>query len=92
MEVDGEPVHDFRGIDRIYDRVLEIGLRPIVEIGFMPRDLARDPSKTVFEYDAIISPPHDWDRWRALVQDLTAHLAFGIATGLTFRTLSARST
>ena len=73
-EVDGEPVHDFSGIDRIYDRVLEIGLRPIVEIGFMPRDLARDPSKTVFEYDAIISPPHDWDRWQALVQDLTAHL------------------
>jgi xylan 1,4-beta-xylosidase len=73
-EVGGEPVHDFSGIDRIYDQVLEIGLRPIVEIGFMPRDLARDPSKTVFEYGAIISPPHDWDRWRALVADLTAHL------------------
>ena len=27
-----------------------------------------------------------------LSKDLTAHLAFGIATGLTFRTLSARST
>jgi xylan 1,4-beta-xylosidase len=73
-EVGGEPVHDFRGIDRIYDQVLEIGLRPIVEIGFMPRDLARDASKTVFEYRAIISPPHTWERWRALVADLTAHL------------------
>jgi xylan 1,4-beta-xylosidase len=73
-EVDGRPVHDFSGIDRVYDKVLEIGLRPVVEIGFMPRDLARDPSKTVFKYGAIIAPPHDWDRWRALVQDLTAHL------------------
>ncbi|HEX5996612.1 MAG TPA: hypothetical protein VFY84_15835 [Jiangellales bacterium] len=73
-EVDGKPVHDFSGIDRIYDKVLEIGLRPVVEIGFMPRDLARDASKTVFEYGAIISPPHDWDRWQALVHDLTAHL------------------
>ena len=73
-EVDGEPLHDFSGIDRIYDQVLEIGLRPIVEIGFMPRDLARDPAKTVFEYGAIISPPHDWGRWRSLVADLTAHL------------------
>jgi len=73
-EVDGEPVHDFSGIDRIYDRVLGIGLRPIVELGFMPRDLASDPEKTVFDYGAIISPPRDWDRWESLVRELTAHL------------------
>ena len=73
-EVGGEPVHDFSGIDRIYDRVLAIGLRPIVELGFMPRDLASDPTKTVFDYGAIISPPRDWDRWEALVRELTAHL------------------
>jgi len=73
-EVDGRPVHDFTGIDRIYDRVLDLGLRPIVEVGFMPRDLARHPHTTVFEYDAIVSPPRDWDRWAALVAGLTAHL------------------
>jgi len=73
-EVDGQPIHDFDGIDRIYDRVLALGLRPIVELGFMPRDLASDPSKTVFDYRAIISPPGDWDRWEALVRDLAAHL------------------
>ena len=80
-EVDGEPVHDFHGIDRIYDRVLALGLRPIVELGFMPRDLASDPSKTVFDYRAIISPPKDWDRWEDLVRDLTAHLVdrYGLA-------------
>jgi len=73
-EVDGRPVHDFAGIDRIYDRILDIGLRPVVEVGFMPRDLARNPDATVFEYDAIVSPPKDWDRWQALVGDLAAHL------------------
>jgi xylan 1,4-beta-xylosidase len=73
-EVDGRPVHDFSGIDRVYDRVLELGLRPVVEIGFMPHDLARDPARTVFAYEAIISPPKDWDRWEALVGDLAAHL------------------
>ena len=73
-EVDGHPVHDFTGIDRIYDRVLALGLRPIVELSFMPRDLASDPSKTVFDYEAIVSPPRDWDRWGALVHDLAAHL------------------
>ena len=73
-EVDGEPVHDFTGIDRIYDRVLDLGLRPIVEVSFMPRDLASDPDRTVFDYGAIVSPPKDWDRWERLVGDLAAHL------------------
>ena len=73
-EIDGEPVIDFSGIDRIYDRVLELGLRPIVELGFMPRDLASDPSQTVFDYRAIINPPKDWDRWERLVRELTEHL------------------
>jgi xylan 1,4-beta-xylosidase len=73
-EDDGRPVHDFAGVDRIYDQVLELGLRPVVEVGFMPHDLAREPSRTVFHYGAIISPPHDWDRWEQLVGDLAAHL------------------
>ena len=73
-EVDGEPVHDFSGIDRVYDHVLGLGLRPIVELSFMPHDLASDPSKTVFDYAAIVSPPRDWERWEDLVNELTAHL------------------
>ena len=40
----------------------------------MPRDLASDPTKTVFDYGAIVSPPRDWDRWEALVRELAAHL------------------
>ena len=60
-EVDGEPAYDFTVVDAIYDKLLAIGLRPVVELGFMPRDLASDPSKTVFEYGAIISPPKSYD-------------------------------
>lgn len=73
-EVDGQPDLDFSGIDRIYDRILSLGLRPVVELSFMPRDLASDPSKTVFDYGAIVSPPRDWDRWELLVRELAAHL------------------
>jgi xylan 1,4-beta-xylosidase len=73
-EIDGEPVHDFTGVDRVYDAVVEIGMRPVVELSFMPHDLAADPSKTVFDYGAIVSPPRDWDRWSDLVRALTAHL------------------
>jgi xylan 1,4-beta-xylosidase len=73
-ETEGQPTLDFAGIDRVYDRVLSLGLRPVVELSFMPRDLAADPSKTVFDYGAIVSPPRDWDRWELLVRELTAHL------------------
>ncbi len=73
-EVDGQPVYDYTGVDRVYDTVRELGLTPVVELSFMPRDLAADPTKTVFDYQAIVSPPRDWDRWRELVRGLTAHL------------------
>jgi xylan 1,4-beta-xylosidase len=73
-EVDGRPVHDFTQLDAVYDRLLDLGLRPVVELSFMPRDLAADAEATVFEYRAIISPPRDWDRWGALVADLARHL------------------
>ncbi len=73
-EVGGEPRLDFSGVDRVYDTVLGIGMRPVVELSYMPRDLARDPSQTVFAYQAVVSPPKDWDRWAALIGGLVAHL------------------
>ncbi len=73
-ESGGRAMHDFSGVDQVYDQLMEIGLRPVVELSFMPRDLASDPGKTVFSYGAIISPPKDWDRWAGLVRDLAADL------------------
>jgi xylan 1,4-beta-xylosidase len=66
--------HDFAMVDAVYDRVLELGLRPVVELSFMPRELAADPGATVFEYGAGISVPRDWDAWGALCGALAAHL------------------
>jgi xylan 1,4-beta-xylosidase len=79
-EQDGEPVYDFSGVERVYELLLALGLRPVVEVGFMPRDLASDPDATIFEYRGIISPPHDWERWGELNRRLAAHLVdrFGI--------------
>ncbi|MGI8901861.1 MAG: GH39 family glycosyl hydrolase [Nocardioides sp.] len=73
-EVNGEPVHDFSGVDRVYDHVRDLGLFPVVELSFMPHDLAVDPSKTVFDYGAVVSPPKDWNRWHDLVRALVAHV------------------
>ena len=71
---DGTPHYDFTGIDRVYDTLLTLGLHPVVELGFMPHDLATNPTHTVFTYRGIISPPHDWDRWAELIRTLTRHL------------------
>jgi xylan 1,4-beta-xylosidase len=73
-ERDGEAVHDFERVDAALDRLLETGLRPVVELSFTPRDLASDPERTVFDYHGIISPPRDLGRWSDLVAGLVRHL------------------
>ena len=73
-EVAGESRYNFTAIDRIYDRLLQLGLRPIVELSFMPYALASNPEATVFTYRGIISPPRDWQRWEELNYHLAAHL------------------
>lgn len=71
---DGTLDFDFSAVDAIYDQLLDIGIRPVVELSFMPAAIARDPGQTVFAYRGIISPPVDWSEWRAVVQALVAHL------------------
>jgi len=66
--------YEFGRLDAIYDRLLRLGLRPVVELSFMPSALARDPGQTVFSYRGVISPPTDWDQWRCLVTALATHL------------------
>ncbi|SRR5579885_640287 len=77
----GEVLYDFTAIDNIYDHLLNLGLRPIIELSFMPRDLATSPAKTVFTYGALISLPRDWRAWEELVYRFASHLVerYGIA-------------
>jgi xylan 1,4-beta-xylosidase len=71
---DGTLAFDFSEVDTLYDQILAIGFRPIVELSFMPAVIARDPDETVFAYRGIISPPRDWSEWYDVVRALTAHL------------------
>jgi xylan 1,4-beta-xylosidase len=73
-EVEGRAVYDFDKVDAALGRLLETGLRPVIELSFMPLDLAAEPDKTVFDYRGIISPPRDMDAWSALVTAFTQHL------------------
>ena len=65
---------DFSGLDEVYDRFLATGLKPVVELSFMPVELAKDPDYTVFEYRAQVSVPREWERWGDLVRAVTEHL------------------
>jgi endoglucanase len=68
----GRTVHDFSGIDRLYDGLLARGIRPFVELGFSPEALATSP-QTVFYWKGNTSHPKP-EGWNALVEDFVRHL------------------
>lgn len=68
----GELIYNWQMADDVYDALLDIGLRPFVELAFMPSALASG-DQTVFYYRANVTPPADYARWRALVTDLVSH-------------------
>ena len=72
-EVNGQPIFNFDKIDAVYDAILKIGMKPFVEIGFMPRDLASG-KKTIFYWKANGSPPKDYGKWADFITAFTSHL------------------
>src|SRR5713101_2494151 len=70
----GKPVYNFSYVDQIYDGLLENHVRPFVEISFMPRKLAAQPSEHAFWYKPIVAPPKDMDKWADLVTHFAQHL------------------
>jgi Beta-xylosidase len=69
----GEPHYNFRLIDQLFDFLKSIGLKPFVELGFMPADMAADTSKTVFFRASCVSPPKSMERWSQLVDRFLRH-------------------
>ena len=65
--------YSFFNIDSIFDFLLEIGMKPFIELGFMPDALASGTA-TCFHYKANITPPADYEQWEALIKALTQHL------------------
>jgi xylan 1,4-beta-xylosidase len=70
----GEPVFNFSYIDQVYDGLLANGVRPFVELSFMPAKLAAREIHHSFWYRPITSPPADYAHWDALMTALARHL------------------
>ena len=83
-DANGKPVFDFKILDGIFDAYKAAGVRPMVELGFMPEALAADlpdrhepyqvhyPANTVSGKSQ--NPPRDYAKWGELARVVTAHL------------------
>jgi xylan 1,4-beta-xylosidase len=82
-DAQGNPVYNWTILDRIFDTYLERGVRPYVQIGFMPKDLSTTPEPYQHKwtprarYDEIYTgwayPPKDYRKWAELVFQWTKH-------------------
>ncbi len=83
-DANGKPIYDFKILDGIFDAYKAAGVRPMVELGFMPEALAADlpnrhepyqvhyPASTVSGKSN--NPPKDYAKWGELARVVTAHL------------------
>jgi len=69
----GRPAYNFQYVDLAYDAILDTGMKPLVELGFMPPAMASG-SKTVFWWKANVTLPKDYEKWGGLIREFTAHL------------------
>jgi xylan 1,4-beta-xylosidase len=83
IDENGKPVYDFTITDQTFDEFQRAGVRPMVELGFMPKDLAATvPGISTYQLHypahtmggASNNPPKDYKLWGELVQRYTAHL------------------
>lgn len=91
-DAQGHPVYNFAILDGIFDAYKAAGIQPLVELGFMPKDLAanlpnrHEPYEVHFPGNTISgasnNPPKDYKKWGDLARAVTAHLVqrYGRAT------------
>lgn len=82
---DGQPVYDWRVVDRIIDTQLARGVHPYLQLGFMPEAMSSAPPGTPYQhswrpgfaYELIgggwQAPPKDYAKWEELAYQWTRH-------------------
>ncbi|MFF3848764.1 glycosyl hydrolase [Streptomyces sp. NPDC002328] len=65
--------HSFTYVDQVVDSYLALGIRPFLELGFMPSELAAG-EQTVFWWRGNVTPPRSHREWAALVTATLRHL------------------
>ena len=68
----GKKIFSFFNADRILDSLVDIGMKPFVELSFMPSCIAKG-DQTVMHYHDIVTPPADMTDWIELIDKLVRH-------------------
>ena len=68
----GKPEYSFQYIDVLFDYLQSIGIKPFVELGFMPSALASG-KQSIFWWRGNVTPPKDYAKWEELIRQLTLH-------------------
>lgn len=69
---DGTPEYNYTYVDRVMDSYRRLGLKPFLELGFMPEKLASG-SQTIFYWKGNTTPPASYERWNHMVKELLVH-------------------
>lgn len=69
----GRPEYNWQYIDELYDFLQGIGMKPFVELGFMPSALASG-SQTIFWWKGNVTLPKDFKKWEDFIRAFTTHL------------------
>ena len=69
----GKPEYNYMYIDALFDFLESIGMKPFVELGFMPNALASG-HQTIFWWRGNVTPPKDYEKWGALLKILPSIL------------------
>ncbi|MEO8746567.1 MAG: glycosyl hydrolase [Rhodanobacter sp.] len=72
IEQGGKFIYSFFNADQIFDFLLSIGMKPFVELSFMPTCLASS-DQVQFHYRANVSPPRDLSQWSVLIEKIVTH-------------------
>ena len=68
----GNPIYSYMYLDALIDFLQSIGMKPFVELGFMPNALASG-KQTIFWWKGNVTPPKDYDNWAGLIKNLLQH-------------------
>ena len=71
-EENNKPVYNWQYIDDLFDAMLDMGIRPFVELGFSPKAMASS-NETLMWWNTCTVPPKDYDKWAELVKEFIRH-------------------
>jgi xylan 1,4-beta-xylosidase len=79
VDANGKPVYDFKILDQIFDAYRDAGVRPMVELGFMPEAMTSGTGPYEVPYPhtldgSVGSPPKDYAAWGELCRVFVAHM------------------